>query len=1694
MMSSHVAPQIDVIPPRRSRLNRRHSTRLKNRRQRRVIFERLEVRSLLAGDLVAQWRANDLLGDHGDGQHVEQWMDSVSSIPATAFGTPILADDSIGGRPAIRFDSEGAKDGFLVAEGDNPLSGANDFSVAVWFVVSTLEATDADDWHDGTGLVHSDQKGFNRDWGIALHDGQVAAGIGTGLLQPSTSVFSAQTDLTDGQPHLAVFTRAAGSLALHVDDDDAVTSNGASTEARDTLDLTFGVPNSFAGTFAGEIAEVRIYDGALTVDEVAELRQEIDAFYGNSVPVANDDHYSIDEDATLFVRQDQGLLANDTDAEDDTLSAVVVQQPQHGVLGLNENGGFVYDPGKDFFGTDTFTYVANDFRDSEPATVTIEVRPKEDLAVGVSDSYASLPTELLEVDAENGILTNDINVDQQSISAVLHRDVSFGNLNLAADGSFTYRAEGSSGLASFAYRISDAGNLSEPTQVLILVNTPPVAVDDACTVEEDAALVIAADEGLAANDFDADGDDRNISVIDLPTHGELTWDASGAFDYRPAPNFAGSDRFTYSINDGTDESNVATVSLTVASVNDPPNVTGEAYYVSKGTPLSVPPERGLLANDTDVEDVVLTANVQGQPSHGQLEFMTDGSFNYTPDANFSGIDEFSYTVRDTENAEVSADVRLYVGTSPVQISEVVAANDATLETSIRSTPEGRFESDVLTPDWIELANTSNQTVDIGGLFLTDDADRLSKWRIPDGVVVPANGHLVILATRLDITDPRLDELGLLHTNFKLSSDPGEYIGLASPDGQLLDAFESIPEARPDFPYGRQGESIGYLDNATPGAPNGNMLNGIVADIVFSSQRGFYDTQFEVELNVETPEAVIYYTRNGSNPTPQTGQLYTGPITVDTTSSIRAAAFKSNHVPSRTTTHSYFFVADILRQPAAPEGFPDRWGRAGRADYAMDERIATDQESDIFDANVAEGLRSLPTISLTMDVEDFFGASGIQSNPQSKGDEWERTTSVEFIDFEGFGDSQLDSGIRMVGNASRNPNRRKHNIRLAFRDDYGESSLNLPLFGLGAGEEHENLILRGGNGDSWVNSGVLQRAQYIRDQWQRDLQFAMGHLSTHQLYSHLYINGLYWGLYHVFERHDASFMALHMGGDPENYEAIKDVNGNTAAVEPVSGDTDAWQEIFDIVDDRDIPAEQKYEEVQQRVDVDNMIDYLLINFYAGNNDWDHNNFRTGRHVNGKFIFFTWDAERADINALGTPARGGPVTINVTSANKPGRPTRIHAQLRDSDEYLIRFADRVHKHFFNNGALTPEGASGLWNARADEIRLAISTESARWGDLHARSRPRTLDDWESTLQFMNEEFFPVRTDIVLEQLQRRGAYPDVAAPAFSQHGGQIDDNFELSINATDGIVYYTSDGTDPRQPGGAISPTAVQYRQPIAITSDTKVLARVMLNEGWSALTEADFETVALPADASSLRISEIHFNPADPSETELAAGVENNDEFEFIELVNISPNTIDLQGIQFLSIEDQGVRFDFGQGKIKRLRPNERLLVVENTEAFALRYGNDLPVVGQWSGRLGNGGETISLAVGDTVFLQMTYDDQWYPETDGVGHSLEVLDLYAEDFAIWNTSAGYRASRDVGGTPGSDSSEQMPGDSNGDGVFDSSDLVSVFQAGEYEDPIVGNSTFEEGDWNGDGDFNSSDLVFVFQLGSYVAGAGLFELLR
>ncbi len=262
-----------------------------------------------------------------------------------------------------------------------------------------------------------------------------------------------------------------------------------------------------------------------------------------------------------------------------------------------------------------------------------------------------------------------------------------------------------------------------------------------------------------------------------------------------------------------------------------------------------------------------------------------------------------------------------------------------------------------------------------------------------------------------------------------------------------------------------------------------------------------------------------------------------------------------------------------------------------------------------------------------------------------------------------------------------------------------------------------------------------------------------------------------------------------------------------------------------------------------------------------------------------------------------------------------------------------------------------------------------------------------------------------------------------------------------------------------------------------------MARTLWKDQWSPPRAAEVPQPVFP-----LRVSEVMYHPADPSDAEEEAGFSDDDDFEFIELVNISDASIELSGVRLAPADvggrTEGVEFDFSQGRIRQLAPGQRVLVVERIEAFAFRYGDALPVAGQWSGGLSNSSEQITVLVEGDVLQRFTYSDEWHPASDGDGPSLEFVDASRSDLSLWDRADGWRASVVWGGTPGTPGPTQVPGDSNRDGVFDATDLLFALQAGEYEDGLANNSTFEEGDWDGDGDFTTADLVFAFKQGNYV----------
>ena len=402
---------------------------------------------------------------------------------------------------------------------------------------------------------------------------------------------------------------------------------------------------------------------------IATVTITIGAF--NDIPVANNDAYAILEDEPLMVGI-PGILSNDFDPDGNPLTVLLVGDVAHGTLSLSNNGAFFYQPSLNYTGADAFTYrITDGSLTSSVATVTILITPLNDQPVAVNDDFYTTAEDTTLTVAAPGVLTNDIDVDGNPLSSLLVSGVSHGTLNLSNNGAFVYTPSlNYTGLDSFTYQSTDGVLTSGVATVTIMVtpvNDAPVSVaDDLYTTLEDTTLTVPA-LGVLANDIDTDGDALSALLITDVLHGTLSLNSSGAFTYTPSLNYTGVDTFTYVATDGSLTSGVATVTITVLPVNDPPTtgVLGDAYSTLEDQTLTIDAP-GLLANDGDVDGNPLAAVLEIGVAHGTLTLNANGSFTYTPAANYFGPDSFTYRASDGQTSSAPATVSI----------TVVSVNDA----------------------------------------------------------------------------------------------------------------------------------------------------------------------------------------------------------------------------------------------------------------------------------------------------------------------------------------------------------------------------------------------------------------------------------------------------------------------------------------------------------------------------------------------------------------------------------------------------------------------------------------------------------------------------------------------------------------------------------------------------------------------------------------------------------------------------------------------------------------------------------------------------------------------------------------------------------------------------------------------------------------------------------------------------------
>ncbi|MGF7141021.1 CotH kinase family protein [Roseimarinus sediminis] len=833
----------------------------------------------------------------------------------------------------------------------------------------------------------------------------------------------------------------------------------------------------------------------------------------------------------------------------------------------------------------------------------------------------------------------------------------------------------------------------------------------------------------------------------------------------------------------------------------------------------------------------------------------------------------------------------------------------------------------------------------------------------------------------------------------------------------------------------------------------NQPGNVQENMVFSHESGFYTTPFALQITTSLTDGAIFYTIDGSDPSSSDsakkgGKKVSIEINPDITAGrgrtpafiVRAVLKAGNTIIAPSLTKSYIFANKVKQQKSPGYNWPSKKVNAQLIDYEMADDVLDNSQYSI---QLPHALSQIPTISLVTDMAHLFDPeTGIYVNAEKKGKEWERPCSVELINPNDGAGFQVNAGLRIRGgNSAKNKNNPKHAFRLFFREEYGAKKLNFPLFDNEGAEAFDCIDLRCEQNYSWSMDGSSHNTM-VKDIFCRDLQREMGQPYKRGRYYHLYLNGMYWGIYQSDERAEASFAESYFEGDKEDFDVVK-VNTQPWPyyVEATDGNLDAWEALWNLCKSG-FKANENYFALEGKdengkkvpngkvlVELDNLIDYMLVIFYSGNFDapvsgWYSNDMPNNfyaiynREDQSKgFRFLVHDSEHSmfvdrvygfsGINENRVNL-GSSCAMNITNAGD-FNPQWLHHKLTANAEYRLRFADRAWHCFSKGGVLSPEKTEALFRSRVQEIDRAIVAESARWGDAQSTSSLTMNDHWLPEINKMYSDFFPKRSSIVILQLKNEKLWINGECPLILVDGAEISQSLvtfdepvevDISNNGSGGTIYYTLNNTDPRQPGGALSAGAKAGGTQVQLSfSDTEVLwTRIKYSDGWGPSLKTVFRNSKRNFDG--FKVTELHYHPSDVIEgSDTIAGKD----FEFIEFRNIGASNIDLSGAVF----ESGIEYIFPNGTI--LEPRQFYVLASKPNRFFERYG--IHPSGNYKKNLSNSGELIQLLDGSAnEILSFEYSDKapWPEEADGDGYSLTSLDSLPQGnpglASYWKASA------------------------------------------------------------------------------------------
>ncbi len=642
----------------------------------------------------------------------------------------------------------------------------------------------------------------------------------------------------------------------------------------------------------------------------------------------------------------------------------------------------------------------------------------------------------------------------------------------------------------------------------------------------------------------------------------------------------------------------------------------------------------------------------------------------------------------------------------IAINEVMSKN-----ASLLMDADGDFE------DWIELYNYGSVDINLEDFWLSDDEDNPAKWTFPD-VTIEAGGFLVVFASEKDeVID------GEVHTNFKVRAD-GEELVLSDDDGNIIDLMEKQGMSM-DESWGRMEDGMGTFTTfhlPTPG--NSNEYHDTDYAISFSHEAGQYFQPFE--LTIDAPEELtLHYTTDGSVPTADS-PIYEDGILL---ASREGDPNTISTIPVTEEDLEYEPVGEVYKiNTIRVRAFMDDWPMS---------KIHT--RSFMIDPNLNR--YTIPMISLVTEADHFFDdeqgiyvpgeeydGSENSMNCFQRGKDWERPVHFEYFGNDGNLVLAQDAGIRTHGTGSRR-NRQK-SMRLYARADYGPSRFEHQFFENKEFDSFKRLILRAqpSSNRTYMTDEVMSRVLGDTD---------LPYMSSKEVV--VFLNGEFWGIFNLRERMDKYFLQDTYGVDKDNITILQNNadDGDCCVV----GEPDEYIEMLEYIEDNDITDAEVYAQVQEMMDVENYIEYLIIQFHAANYDWPNFNIRYWKEntAASKWRWLPFDFDFA----LRFEERPSITNFfqNETSNNEEWA-TYLAERLMENDTFYNRFFEKFENYL--NTVVTQENMEDYVN----QIRDKYEPQMQEYFDRYELDV--SMSAWNNDVDEIYEEFGTFRACFLKEQL--------------------------------------------------------------------------------------------------------------------------------------------------------------------------------------------------------------------------------------------------------------------------------------------------------------------------------------------------------